>query len=428
MHIRPIKPGGNAASRERGFPNPLVKRVSPAWPARLLQLKGRTGKPALPVLAVLVGLATSAALAAGPPAAAIRIAGAPETVFDSSKDGCTGIDTPDLNARAFRDADGAIVFFGLHFVNRALRGPDLSHLKIDCQIVLDSADNPDPAKFDGHNYIAATWTEDGRHIDAIVHQEYHADQYGTCTAKGDLACWYNSLLAYRSDDGGHGFVKSTPSVVAVAPFRQEVEQGRHRGFFAPSNVVSEGKYRYFFGATTGWSGQDSGDCLFRSINPSDSASWRAFDGRDFTVRFPNPYASAAAPRPAPCKTFAPFAFPIGAVVRQRGSGLWIAVFQASRKDPDLPVDGFYYATGKSLTDWSLPRLLVAGPTLYNGPCGSQTSLLGYPSLLDETAKTRNFEDAGTSPFLYFAEIGTKDCNFTGTRKLVRVKLEIAPGR
>jgi len=42
-----------------------------------------------------------------------------------------------------------------------------------------------------------------------------------------------------------------PRVVAAAPFRQEERQGRHRGFFNPSNVVSDGPFRYVMVTNTG---------------------------------------------------------------------------------------------------------------------------------------------------------------------------------
>ena len=377
-------------------------------------------------LVIMALIPADSAHCAGLPAASLTISGTPEVVYDPARDACTGIDVPDLNPRAYRDASGQVVFFGLHFINRALRGPDLAHVKIDCEVVLGSIENPDPAAFEGRNYVSATWTEDGKQVSAIVHHEYHADQFGKCPAGTDIACWFNSLLAFRSDDGGHHFTKSNPSIVAVAPFRQEVGQGRHRGFFQPSNIFSDGPHRYFFGATTGWDGQDAGVCLFRSDNPANSGSWRAFDGKGYSVTFPNPYASATPPRPAPCRVIAPFGFPVGAVVRQRGTGLWVAVFQAVRNDRDLPLDGFYYATAKNLTDWSLPRLLVAKKTIYNDLCTSDGTVLAYPSLLDENAKTRNFEDIGESGYLYFTELGVKSCQFDGTRLLKRVKLDIKP--
>ena len=362
--------------------------------------------------------------AAGLPSAKISLNGGPQVMYDSAKDGCSGIDTPDLNPRAFCDAKGEVALFGLHFVNRALRGPDLSHLRIDCAVALGSNDNPDAAAYDSRNYIAATWTDDGSHVAAIVHHEYHADQFGTCSAKGDLACWYNSLIAYRSADGGRSFAKAKPFVVAAAPFRQEAEQGRHRGFFNPSNIVGEGPHRYFFGSTTGWGGQGFGNCLFRSDAPADSASWRAYDGKAFAVRFADPYASAA--RPAPCQPVGPFVFPVGAVVHLRGAKTWVAVWQASRDGRDFPLDGFYYATGTTLLDWSAPRLLLAGKTLYNGPCDSGGRLLAYPSLLDESARGRNFDDSGPSPWLYYTELKTSGCGFTGVRRMMRVRLEIKP--
>ena len=374
-------------------------------------------------LALLPGLC----LASPAMATTLTLDGVPQVVFDSATDGCSGIDTPDLNARAFRKANGEVVLFGLHFINRVLRGPDLSHLKIDCHVVLGSIENRNPAAFEGRSYIASVWTEDGAQVNAIVHNEYHGDQFGTCPVNTELGCWWNSLLAFRSSDGGENFAKATPAIIAVAPFRQEVEQGRHRGFFQPSNIVADGKYRYFFGGTTGWKGQVAGDCLFRSDKPEDAASWRAFDGKEYTVTFPDPYASTVVPRPAPCKVIAPFAFPLGAVLKRRGTAEWVAVFQAMRNANEFPLDGFYYATGKSLTEWGPPRLLVAGKTLYNGACGSPGLVLAYPSLLDEQAQGRNFDDTGTRPWLYYAELGTKNCDFTGLRRLMRVRLEIDGG-
>ena len=70
--------------------------------------------------------------------AVLTITSRPEVVFNSSKDACEPIDVPDINPRAFRDANGEAVLFALHFVNRALRGPDLDHVKLDCRVVLGS--------------------------------------------------------------------------------------------------------------------------------------------------------------------------------------------------------------------------------------------------------------------------------------------------
>lgn len=355
--------------------------------------------------------------------AALTLLEKPEILFNSARDGCESIDMPDINPRAFRDAKGDVVFFGLHLVNRVLRGKDLSHLAIDCHVVLGSGLDPDPALYNDRNYITATWTADGRDVAALVHHEYHADVHGRCAARTALGCWYNTILAYRSTNGGEDFVKAVPLVVAAAPFRQDVGQGRHRGFFNPSNIFSDGTYEYFFAATTGWDGQDSGACLFRSADPRDSGAWRAYDGRDFTIRYSDPYRTDAT-AVKPCAPIAPFAFPVGAVVRLRNSRLWIAVFQAARNEGAFPVDGFYYATATDLTHWSAPRLLHAGKTLFSDLWTAGSAVIAYPSLLDNNAQGRNFDNVGDDAYLYFTVIKVDACA-TGNRLLMRQRISIA---
>src|SRR3954470_18863291 len=98
---------------------------------------------------------------AEPPIAVVTVVGPAEVVFSAKRDACDGNDVPDAPLRAFRDADGQVVAFGLHYVNRGLRGASLAALKIDCRVVLDSGNNPDPAAYDEHSWITATWTDDG---------------------------------------------------------------------------------------------------------------------------------------------------------------------------------------------------------------------------------------------------------------------------
>jgi hypothetical protein len=346
-----------------------------------------------------------------------------EIVFDSAQKHCDENDMPDVNARAFRDASGDIVMFALYDSNHALRGKDIDHLAIDCHASLESRADPNPAHYDDRNFLTATWTKDGRNVVGLVHHEYHADQHGRCSVKSDLGCWYNSVLAYLSTDSGENFTRAKPLVVASVPFPQNVGQGSHRGFFNPSNIFSDGQYEYFFAATTGWDGQPFGACLFRSATPEDSASWRAYDGQDFTVHYDDPYKKPFSP-PASCAPLSPFVFPVGAVVRERDTGLWLAVFQASHNADVYPVDGFYYAEAEDLLHWSEPRLLLAGPTLYTNPCDAGSTIIAYPSLIDPTAKGRNFDDVGPSPFLYYAIIDVANCE-TDARRLVRQRLSIS---
>lgn len=371
-------------------------------------------------VAVALGSPLSAASApAEPPLAALTLVGGAEIVFAAKRDACDGDDVPDAPVRAFRDAEGAVVLFGLHTKNRALRGPDLEHVRIDCRPALPSRGEADPAAYDDASWIAATWTEDGTRVAALVHHEYQANTHpGRCRVKDYLACWYNTVVAVSSADGGRSFDRpEPPQVVASAPFRQEVEQGRHRGFFNPSNIAARGTERYFFASTTGWSGQDGGACLFRSTDPSDPAGWRAFDGRGFTIRYADPYR--AAPVRSACRTIWPFPAPVGSVSRHRATGTWIAVFQASADGDRFPEPGFYATSSRDLLAWDKPRLVLAGRTLYDDPCGSGGRLIAYPSLLDPEAEGRNFDDIGERAFLYYATLRTEGCAVTSDRDLVR---------
>ena len=352
-----------------------------------------------------------------------------ELVYDPKHDACAPDDIPDVNARAFRTADGTVTFTALHFINRALRGPDLDHLKIDCSIILNSKQSSNPAEYDGRRFITGLWSDNGSHVVALVHNEYHADHFaGRCAVKDDLPCWYNTILSFRSDDSAQTFTRSSPLVVAAAPFRQDVGQGRHRGFFNPSNIFAHGAHKYAFIATTGWNGQPYGACLFRNDDPLNSAGWRAYDGAAFSIRYDDPYAGRGS-MPTACAPIAPFGFPVGAVVRHRASGTFIAVWEAPKNDSDRPVGGFYTATSRNLLDWSAPRLLIAGGTMMGPACsenGSERngSVIGYPSILDTNAEGRNFDDVGATAWLYYTAIEVEGCTPGARRVLMRQRLSI----
>lgn len=364
-----------------------------------------------------------------PPLSALTLVGPPAVIFSATRDACDGADVPDAPARAFRDASGAVAVFGLHYRNRTLRGPDLDHLKLDCRVVLESGESADPAAYDDRSWIAATWTEDGKTVAALLHHEYQANEHkGRCRSKVYLECWYNTITAAASHDAGLRFSRASPPiVVAGAPFRQEVGQGRHRGFFNPSNIFSDGRFRYMLAATTGWalfgSDQSSGACLFRTATPADPTSWRAWTGTGFTAAFHDPYAKPVK-RADTCKPVGPFPAPVGAVVRHRGSGAWIAVFQAKADSDTFPQSGFYWTTSRDLLSWDVPRLLLAGATLYDDPCGAPGGLIAYPSLLDPSAQGRNFDDVGDTALLTYVSLKTEGCAITSDRDLVRRPLAI----
>ncbi len=370
----------------------------------------------------IAGWALAASLTAGPARAGVAVTGAPSIIFDTARDGCSPDDMPDISPRAYRDASGAMVMFALHDSNHPLRGPDIAHLKVDCHAALASPGDADPARYDDRNFVTATWTDDGRSVSALVHEEYHADHHGRCRLDDELGCWFNTILAYRSGDGGASFVRQRPAVVAAAPFRQDVGQGRHRGFFNPSNIVADGRARYALIVTTGWDGQPYGSCLFRTDDPARPGSWRAWDGAGFTIRYDDPYA-VRAPAAKPCGTIEPFAYAVGSLVRHRATGTWIAVFQA-KAGGAFPLDGFYVAESRDLLHWGAPELLLAGPTLYDDLCHAGPTIIGYPTMLDAGSASRNFDEVGDHPDLLFTTMAVANCR-TGGRVLRRRGLTIS---
>ncbi len=365
--------------------------------------------------------------ASTPASPAIGLGGSPVVVFAAPRDQCDGDDVPDAPLRAFRTDHGTVRAFGLHTENRGLAGPDLLTLRIDCRPALVSHGNPDPAGYDDQRWVAATWTPDGRAIAALVHHEYQGNEHpGRCRFTEYLACWFNTVLGASSTDGGALFRTSTnPAVVASAPFKQDVDQGRQRGFFNPSNIVTTGSYSFFMASTTGWDGQPSGVCLFRTGTPADLRSWRAYDGFDYTIRYSDPYRSRALPR-YPCAPVAPFQAPVGSLVRQRSTGTWVAVFQAKADARLFPVPGFYTAASRDLVNWSAPRLLLQGFTLYDDPCKSGGQLISYPSILDPADPSRNFDATGDHPDLFYVTLAVQGCEVTGRRTLLRRTLSL-PG-
>jgi hypothetical protein len=358
-----------------------------------------------------------------------------EVLFDPKSQGCDGNDIPDAPLRAYRDADGAISAFGLHHDNRRLTGKDFRALKLDCTIVFRGLSAPDPKRYNDKSWIAATWTGDGRIVHGLVHHEFQANRHlGRCSFPEYLQCWWNSILSVRSGDGGKSFAKTNPAVAIASADPSEVAQGRHRGFFNPSNIIERDGAHYVLVGTTGWDGrggapnQPSGVCLFRNVAIADDAGWRGWDGSAFTAAFPDPY-TAKARNAAICAVVPPLPAPIGSLTRHRGTGLYVAVYQASNGLPDTAGgryerSGFYAATSADLIRWSPPQLIFETKSLYDSPCSADV-LRSYPSLVDPAATTRNFEDIGDEALLTWSEMRVNGCNHTHDRVLVARKIRIS---
>lgn len=362
----------------------------------------------------------------------LRVAGAPETVFAWSRDRCAPDDIPDAPARAFRDAAGMIHLVASHHVNRALVGPDLDRVRPTCRPILASVGDGDPATYADRTWLAAFFTRDGRRVLGLGHMEYQGHRHpGRCAGRDYRACWRNAIVAFRSEDGGHGFLPAAPSgrhVVAALPYRYGGDEGRPTGYFGPSNILEHAGRLHVFIFAEAMGVQRRGACLLRAEDPDGDGPpvWRAFDGRDFTVAFADPYRMAVDdPARHACAPLSGIGSTIASVVRHAPSGLFVALIAARRAPaPDAPpVSGIWYLVSRDLLAWSAPRLLFAGPLLFARDC-ARDDAFAYPSLLDPASPSRNFDVVGGRAFLYLVRIRLADCRPTMTRDLVRLPVEL----
>jgi hypothetical protein len=352
-------------------------------------------------------------------------------VFDWTKDACEPRDIPDLPARAFRDARGQVQLIATHYVNRRDAGPDLGSVRHRCEVVLASDYDPLPENFNDHEWLASTYTLDGRTVFGLVHDEYQGNTHpGHCPSGEYLRCWYNTITFARSLDGGRTYQQpdGPRKLIAAIPYRYEPGSGAN-GIFNPSNIVyRESDRHYYFVARSGAYGvQQAGACLFRTPTLADPKTWRAWDGSGFTVRTVDPYRDNASPADHVCQ---PVAFPqissmSSSLTWNTYIGQYLLVGQAGGLVGNATATfGIYYSTSPDLINWSPRKALRIVPAPWTYVCGGRPPV-AYPSLLDPTSTSRNFETTGQRPWLYLTRSHYSGCTQTLNRDLVRVPLELS---
>jgi hypothetical protein len=300
-------------------------------------------------------------------------------------------------------------------------GDSLETIRHTCHSSLLSRESSDPSVYSGFRFIVSIWTDDGQHVSALVHNEFHAEHFDLCSFKASTACWYNTIVAASSADAGWSFqLASPPLVVAGVAFTQDVEQGRHRGFFSPSNIVKSNQYFYMLADTTGGPGQAGGLCLFRTTNVFDPTSWRGYDGQGFGAATIDAYRQSPSLY-RPCKPVDHLAT-IGSISLHRPTGRFLAVFQGP--DAAHPNGQIAYSWSDDLIHWETPRNLLDVPDMSSRNCNDRIRY-GYPSILDPDSPGRNFDTIGDEPFLFLTRFHVSDCRLPPDRDLVRIRLKIS---
>ena len=178
--------------------------------------------------------ATPAAYAEAAPEAslAITIAGPGEPVFVWNAMRCEAWDIPDSAARAWRDGQNRVHLIASHLTNRAMIGPDLDHVRVDCHVVFKGGEQNAPERYDDRSWISSTYTPDGNQVFALVHNEFHGHlRPALCPSRDYMRCWRNTVTLVTSHDGGLSFSHATPpwQFVAGLPYRYEGDIGHRSG-------------------------------------------------------------------------------------------------------------------------------------------------------------------------------------------------------
>ena len=370
-----------------------------------------------------------------PPDVTAVVAGSPETVFDWSTDACAHDDIPDSPARAFRNADGEVRLIATHHVNRLLVGPTLDTVRPDCAVVFEAGHDGDPAAYDDRSWLVAPVTADGETVYALVHSEYqgwHRRPDRCRPGRWWEACWYNVITWAVSTDGGRSFRQPPPAerLVAALPYRHDPAAGRRMGLFNPSGIVRHDGYYYALVRAVAYAAQPGGQCLIRTDRPDDPASWRAWDGEAFTIRFADPHRDDIAdPAAHVCAVVSPerLSASVGSLTRHAPSGAFLAIV-AGERPPTAgaePVTGVFVSASWDLVDWSWPSLVWQVPFWYDFACGQDRFSIGYPALLDPSSMSPSFDETDDDAYLYVTQFNLIDCRIRADRDLLRVPLRIS---
>jgi hypothetical protein len=379
-------------------------------------------------LALFLGLIGNAAVGqdeSGFPT--LAVVGTEKVIFDWATDRCTETDIPDAPPRAFRDYAGRIHLLATHRDNRAFVGASFDDLSHPCAVIYQGDHDDDPSKFDDRQWLTSFVTDDGRTIYALVHNEFQGNlRPDLCPSRKYLPCWYNAITAAVSTDGGATFRQEAApaNVVAAPPVPYDGNAGGPVGYFQPTNIVRKDGFYYFMFLATAAGPQGGGVCVARTATPAVPASWRAWDGEDFTVRLAGAYFD----RDRNPDTCAPVGkghlFEMSSLSFDRPSGLFVYLGAVSVGAGDARHPrGAYVSTSSDLISWSPPVQIFRSPPM-DGP--EPNYRYGLFSLIDETSGGRDFSEISSYDGLYLYFVKFDLANQPYSRILAKMKLVPLP--
>ena len=194
------------------------------------------------------------------------------------------------------------------------------------------------------------------------------------------------------------------------------------GVFTPSNIVRNERDGFFYALVyRNIRNQTIGNCLIRTRDLGDPSSWRAWSGgSSFATSFVDPYGSNPNPIArlcAPVSRADPQDLQPNSLTWNTEARQWLLVGQA--------VDGAYFSLSPDLITWTRPQRFFEAQTTWDYSCG-RPDPFAYPSLIDPTSPSRNFETSGATAYVYFTQFHYANCQQGLDRDLVRVPIAIRP--
>lgn len=361
----------------------------------------------------------------------VDIIGSKETVFDYSVNKCDVDNFMDGAAHFFKDASGTIQVIVPSYSQWRMTGNDFNSLTVDCGTGQVHSSHMDSTKAN-HNYaewLFSPYTTDGKTIYSLMHNEYHGYDFpNECSSSDVLKCWYNSITSAVSTDTGKTYTHSlAPShLVASVPYVYNKDHGYRQGAFSPSNIIkhqTDGYYYAFF-HTEEQGLQEDGLIVMRTNDLSDPSSWRMYDGNGFSTQSVNPYTDSFNPAD---HVFTPIAGykSIGRVVWSTYFQKYLMVFNSVMEISAYGgmTEGAYYALSDDLIHWSAKKLLYRFNNIVNSASNAAGLDYGaYPSIVDHSDTSRNFEIIGQEAYLYYTKWTNSSNSGSHDRDLVRIKV------
>ena len=349
-----------------------------------------------------------------------------DIIFDYSKDRCNDKDTPDAPPRFVLNYKGDIVLFSTQDVNRIMVSHSFDHFVRICDPIFTGKHLDNPGEFNDRQWLASFWTDNGRKIYAVIHDEYWGHmRKELCRGGSYRDCWRNSLTTAVSLDGASSFheLEAPENTLATIPYKYMGFSGHPVGYFQPTNIVKYGTYYYFMFRATNYRAQRAGTCVVRTQSIANPRSWRAWDGRGYDAKFLDPYISDLRPDTHVCSPVgAGSLFDVGSLSFDLKTNLFVALTSRTNQTDKFP--GAYVSTSSDMIHWSPAVLLCSESELATDDV--QRDLYGFFSLIDESSSSRNFDSISSHPnlYIYYIEMDQKHAPYV--RNMVRRRVLFLP--